>query len=150
MTLEDINIMQATLEKKKQQEIMRKEYKKRNAMQDIKDIFLDAFSLPLPNEKKDIMEQLFEIVEQVTNADLDTNVKLMEWLERKFQGKVNEKISSEIALSQVELATKIDHVIEVLGNILSLYTKLCNNTPFTHEVGQQILRLEDELKLSSQ
>ena len=27
MTLEDINMMQATLEKKKQQEIMRKEYK---------------------------------------------------------------------------------------------------------------------------
>ena len=62
----------------------------------------------------------------------------------------NEKISSEIALSQVELEKKIDHVTEVLGNILSLYTKLCNTTPFTHEVGQQILRLEDELKLSSQ
>ena len=74
----------------------------------------------------------------------------MEWSKRKFQGKVNEKISSEIVLSQVELATKIDHVIEVLRNIFSSYTKLCNTTPFTHEVGQQILRLEDELKLSSQ
>ena len=38
----------------------------------------------------------------------------------------------------------------MLGNILSLYTKLCNTTPFTWEVGQQILKLEDELKLSSQ
>ena len=33
---------------------------------------------------------------------------------------------------------------------MSLYTKLCNTALFTHEVGQQILRLEDELKLSSQ
>ena len=50
----------------------------------------------------------------------------------------------------MESATKIDHVKEVLGNILSLYTKLCNIAPFTHELGQQILRLEDELILSSQ
>ena len=47
---------------------------------------------------------------------------------------MNEKISSEIALSQVELATKIDRVKEVLGNILSLYTKLCDPTLFTQEV----------------
>ena len=80
------------------------------------------------------MEQLSNIVEKVTNADVETNVKLMEWSERKFQGKVNEKISSEIALSQVELATKIDHVIEVLGNILSLYTTLCDPALFSHEV----------------
>ena len=105
-------------------------------MQNIKDIFLDAFTLSPPDESKDIMEQLSDIVEQVTDADLDTNVKLMEWLERRFQGKVNEKISSEIALSQVELATKIDRVTEVLGNILSLYTKLCNTAPLTHKVRQ--------------
>ena len=81
ITLEDINMMQATLEKKKQQEIMRKEYKQKHAMQDFKDIFLDAFALPPPDETKDIMEQLFVIVEQVTDVDLDTNVKLMEWSE---------------------------------------------------------------------
>ena len=68
-------------------------------MQDIKDIFLDAFALPPPDETKDIMEQLSNIVDHVTDADLDTNVKLLEWSEKKFQGKVNEKISSEIALS---------------------------------------------------
>ena len=53
MTLEDINMMQATLERKKQQEILRKEYKHRHAMQDIKDIFLDAFSLPPLDETKE-------------------------------------------------------------------------------------------------
>ena len=48
------------------------------------------------------------------------------------------------------MAKKIEHVTEVLGKILSLYTKLCNTAPFTHEVGQKNLQLEDELKLSSE
>ena len=45
------------------------------------------------------MEQLANIVDQVQNEDQETNVKLMEWSEKKFQGKVNEKIASEIVLS---------------------------------------------------
>ena len=48
------------------------------------------------------------------------------------------------------MATKIDHVTEIIRNILSLYKKLYDPALFTREVGQQILRLEDELKLSSQ
>ena len=67
----------------------------------------------------------------MTNEDLETNVKLMEWSEGTFQGKVNENISHGITLSQVELATKIEQVKEVLGNILSLYTKLCDPSLFT-------------------
>ena len=42
-------------------------------------------------------------------------------MERKFQGKVNEKISNDIALSQVELAKKLDRVKIVLGKIFSFY-----------------------------
>ena len=75
---------------------------------------MDAFNLQIPDETRPIIQQLSDIVGEVTNADHDTNEKLMEWSERKFQGKVNEKISSEIALSQVEFATKIDYVTEVL------------------------------------
>ena len=54
------------------------------------------------------MEQLSKIVDQVQSEDHDTNAKLMEWSKNKFQAKVNEKISSEIALSQVEVAKKIE------------------------------------------
>ena len=68
-------------------------------MQDIKDIFPHTFALPPPDETKDIMEQLSNIVEKVTNVDLDINFKLLELSKRRFQGKLNEKISSEIALS---------------------------------------------------
>ena len=66
----------------------------------------------------------------------------MEWSERKFQGKVSEKISGDIALSQVELATKIEKVKKILDNILSVYTKLCDPTLFTKETSHRILSLE--------
>ena len=140
--------MQQALERKKNQEILRKEYKQRQAFHEIKDIFLDAFSLQTSDESKPILEQLLEIVEQVTNEDQDTNTKLMEWSENKFQGKDNEKISSEITLSQVELATKIEKVKKVLDNIFSLYTKLCDPTLFTQEMSHRILSLERNLKIS--
>ena len=55
----------------------------------------------------------------------------MEWSERKFQGKINEKISSDIALAQVDLENKIEKVKTILENIFSLYKKLCDFTFFT-------------------
>ena len=73
----------------------------------------------------------------------------MEWSKNKFQGKVNEKISSEIVLSQVELATKIEKVKKVLENIFSLYTKFCDPRLFTKEMSHRILSLERNLKISS-
>ena len=53
-------------------------------MQNIKEIFLDAFTITSLDESKDIIEQLSDIVEQEIDADLDTNVKQLEWLERRF------------------------------------------------------------------
>ena len=97
---------------------------------------MDAFRLQSLDEYKPIMEQLSDIVDQVTSEDQETNVKLMEWSERKFQGRVNEKISSDIALQQVELTKKIEKVKTILEKIFSLYNKLCDFTFFTQETGQ--------------
>ena len=72
----------------------------------------------------------------------------MEWSEKKFQEKVNEKISSEITLSQVEVATKIEKLKKVLENIFSLYTKLCDPKNFKQETSQRLLILERNLKVS--
>ena len=102
-------------------------------MVEIKYIFLDAFNLQVPNETKPIMEKLSNIVDQVHNEDLDTNAKFVEWSERKFQMKVNEKIFGETTLSQVELVKKIENIKEVLENIFSLYPKLCDSSFFTQE-----------------
>ena len=63
--------------------------------------------------------------------------------------KVNENISSEIALTQVELAKKIEKVNQVLENIFSLYSKLCDPSIFTQETSQRIMSLERNLKISS-
>ena len=56
MDIDHINEVQEALEKKKKQEIIRNEYKQRKALIEIKDIFLDAFSLQVPDETKPIME----------------------------------------------------------------------------------------------
>ena len=77
----------------------------------------------------------------MTSEDQDANAKLMEWSKKKFQAKVNEKISSEIALSQVELANKIEKVKKLLENIFSLYTKLCDPIIFTQETSQRVFIL---------
>ena len=63
--------------------------------------------------------------------------------------KVNEKISSEIEVTQVELKKKIEKVKILLGNIFSLYSKLCDTSYFTQETSQKIMSLEGDLKSSS-
>ena len=63
--------------------------------------------------------------------------------------KVNEKISSKIALKQFELENKIEKVKIILENIFSLYSKLCDSSYFTQETSQKILSLEGDLKASS-
>ena len=81
-------------------------------------------------------------MEKVSDVDLDTNAKLLDWSKKKFQSKVNEKISGDIALTQVALVTKVEDVKKVLENIISFYTKLCNPKLFTQETRSHILSLE--------
>ena len=69
MSIDQITEVQEALERKKKQEVLMNEYKQRQALVEIKDIFLDAFSLHIPDESKPIMEQLAHIVEQVQNED---------------------------------------------------------------------------------
>ena len=118
-------------------------------MNEIKDIFMDSFSLQPPDAKRPILEQLSNIVDQINNADHDTSAKLMEWLEKKFQVKVNQKISNDIILGQVDLAKKLERVKVVLGNIFSIYNKLCDFSNFTQETNQKIRSLERNLKISN-
>ena len=118
-------------------------------MNETKYIFMDAFNIWPPDARKPILEQLSDIVDQVNNEDHDTTAKLMEWSKKKFLGKVNQKIANDIILGQVDLAKKLDKVKIVLGNIFSLYNKLCDFSRFTQEINPKILNLESKLKLSS-
>ena len=108
-------------------------------------MFYNSFSPPKMNEDKPIIEKIFTIVEKIKDEDLDSNFKLLEWSQRKFHTKVLEKISSDIALRQVDLATKMESVKKVLENIFSLYTKLCDVNLFTREVQRAIDQLQGDL-----
>ena len=149
MTEEKINEIQSALDRKRRQEAMRKDYKYKQAMNEIKDIFMDSFSLQPPDSSRPILEKLSNIVDQINNEDHDTNAKLMEWSEKKIQAKVNQKLANDIILRQVDLAKKLDKVKIVLGNTFSLYRKLCDFSRFTQEITPKILSLERKLKLSS-
>ena len=79
LTKEKITKIPNALDRRRRQEVLRKEYKYRQALNQIKDIFMDAFILQSPDESRPIVEKLSDIVDQVTNEDHDTNTKLMEW-----------------------------------------------------------------------
>ena len=87
-------------------------------------------------------------MEKVSNEDLDTYTKLLEWSEKKFQNKVNEKTLGDIALTQVALENKVEDVKKVLEKIFSLYTRLCNPSLFTQETKSHILSLESQINSS--
>ena len=118
---EKMNEIQSALDRRRRKEAMRKEYKYRQAMNEIKDIFMDAFSLQPPNETRSIIEKLSDIVDQVNNEDHDTNAKLVKWSERKFQEKVNQKISNDIILGQVDLGKKLDREVCIREHLLPLH-----------------------------
>ena len=63
-------------------------------------------------------------MEKISNTDLDTDLKLLEWSEKKFQNKVNEKISSDIVLTKVALGTMIDSMKKVLEKHFLLVHKI--------------------------
>ena len=54
-------------------------------MNEIKDIFMDGFSLQPPYAKRPILEKLSDIVDQINNEDHDTNAKLMNGQRRRSQ-----------------------------------------------------------------
>ena len=58
---------------------------------------------------------------------------------------MNEKISGDITLTQVALATKVESVKKALEKNFSLHTKLCNPTLFTQETRSHILSLESQI-----
>ena len=73
----------------------------------------------------------------------------MKWSKKKSLGKVNHNIANDIILGQVELGKQLDKVKVVLGNIFSLYSKLCDFSRFTQEITPKVLSLKSNLKLSS-
>ena len=60
---EKINEIQSALDRRRRQEALRKEHKHRHTLNEIKDIFMDAFSLQSLDESRPIIEKLSYIVD---------------------------------------------------------------------------------------
>ena len=54
------------------------------------------------------MDKLVHVVEKINNDDIDANEKLLHYFEKKFENKVLEKVSTKIAISQVELSNLVN------------------------------------------
>ena len=63
LTKEKMNEIQSALDRRRRQKALRKEYKYRQATNEIKDIFMDAFSLQPLDETRPIIEKLLDIVD---------------------------------------------------------------------------------------
>ena len=56
ITIKKMGILQEALARKKHQELLTREHRQKQALIKIKEIFLDAFSMPTPDETKPIIE----------------------------------------------------------------------------------------------
>lgn len=148
ITLEKLQILQDPLKRKKKQEELRREHHQRQVLHEIKDVFVDAFDIHDVNEKNPIIDQLIHFIEKVNNDDIEANEKLLKWSEKKFEHKLLEKVSIEIAIKQDELSNIVNIVEGFLQIIFSLQRKLCDFEFFTLENQQSNDKLQAVLKSS--
>ena len=76
----------------------------KHILHNIKDIFVDAFGITDVNNQHSILDQLMYIIDKVQTDDIETNDKLMQWLEKKLEYKVLARVSREIANKQVDIS----------------------------------------------
>ena len=107
LTLEKTLFLQEVLEKKKMQEQINRELKKKKVLYDEKNIFVDAFDIQNFDEDATIINQLVTIVDQVNDGNMESNKKLMEWSTRRFETKVVNKVSITIDKKKVQLKERV-------------------------------------------
>ena len=60
------------------------------------------------NVDQKIGQKLVHIFDKINTEDMETNTKLMNWIEKKLFTKVYANLSSAIALRQVDLSTSLE------------------------------------------
>ena len=74
----------------------------------------------------------------------------MQKAENKFENKVLEHISQQIAIYQVELSRILGSLETSCANVSSLFGKLCDVPIFTKEIKDKLSKIDEELKASAQ
>ena len=119
-----------------------------DVIHDTKDIFVEAFDITNVNDNQTIIEKLVHIVDKVNIEDIKAKKNLMDWSSRKYHTKVLTKISNEIELGKIDLATKVIGVKTLLKNINMMFIKLCDASLFIEETQNNIMRLPTNIKAS--
>ena len=83
--------------KKKQQEELRGEKKKKRAIYDLKCIFVDTFDIQNFDEEIPIITQLVHIFDQVNYGNMESNEKLIDWFVKRSKNKVVDKVTIAFA-----------------------------------------------------
>lgn len=73
LTLQKKNLLQKILNKKKRQEELRRELKQQHTLQDVKHIFVDAFDIKNVDEETPIIDQIVNIIYQVSAENFESN-----------------------------------------------------------------------------
>ena len=74
------------------QEELRREKKQQKTLQDVTNIFVDAFDIQNVDEETPIIDQLVNIIDQVSAENFESNEKLIDWSTTRIETEVVDKV----------------------------------------------------------
>ena len=136
------------LQKKSKQQRLREERDKEyKIIEDAKNILSKAIGIEFDSSQP-ILHQLAKVVQNF-NEDTDSQDKLFQKAEKKFENKVLEHIAQQIAIYQVELSTFLGSMETTCTNVSSLFGKLYDVSNFTKEIKGKLSKIDEDLKASN-
>ena len=134
LTLQKYLLLQEILKKRKRQEELQRQLKKKQVLQDVNHIFVDAFDIHNFDEGTPIIDQLVNIIDQENSKKLESNEKLIYWSIRRFETRVVDKVSITIAEEKVLLQERVQIMIELIQRVPNFYTILSNVPTFIDNI----------------
>ena len=117
-------------------------------LEDVKNILTQTLSTKVDSSQP-IFVQLVEAVQKL-NEDLNSQERLLQRVEKKFETRVLEQISQKIGIYEVELSISISSLETTYSNITLLFGKLCDTTIFMKDIKDKLSNIDEHLKASAQ
>ena len=147
-TIEEMRLISQLLEKKARKKQLRsKRDKEYTIIEDAKNIITEAIGVEVDSTQH-ILLQLEEAVHKF-NEDSFGQDKLIEKAKKKFDDKVLEHISQQIAIKQVELAKFLGNFENSFKNTASLFAKLCDVSRFTKKIKDKLNKIDNDMQSSA-
>ena len=97
-----------------------------------------------------MLDQLIILTNAITSQNIDVEKVMEERLEQKYEFKLAEKISQEVALKKVKLSELVSTIEPIISEAIILIQKLCTLDQLTQEYTDQIEKIDFDLKSSVQ